>query len=58
MCTVGSGISEWNHLKFIVHLVSYGIAVVTFSVKWTELLLLLDGVISDRLGVLLLGMFS
>ena len=58
MCTVGYGISRSKHLKIIVHLVSYGIAVVTFSVEWAELQLLLEVVISDRWGVLLLGMFS
>ena len=50
MCTVGYGISEWNHLKIIVHLVSYGIAVVKFlssgqscSYCW-KLLFQIDGV--------------
>ena len=58
VCTVGSGVTDWNHLKFIVHIVSYGIAVVVFSVKWTVLLLLLGGIISDRFGVILLEMFN
>ena len=48
VCTAGSSISEWNHLKYIVHPISYGFAVVVFTVEWTELLLSLDGVVSGR----------
>ena len=54
----GYGISEWNHLKIIVHPFSYGNAVVSFTVEWTELKLLWVAIISDRCGVPLVGMFS
>ena len=58
---VGAGgydISEWNHLKFIVHLFSYGNAEGSFIVKWSELQLLRVAIISDRCGVQLVGMVS
>ena len=54
----GYGVSEWNHLKIIVHLFSYGNAEVSFLVEWTELQLLRVAIISDRWGVPLVGMVS
>ena len=54
----GYDISECYHLKFIVHLLSYGNAEGTFVVEWTELQLLREAIVSDRYVIQLVGMVS